>query len=57
MDGKGLHVLPAINFTEANEIWTEDLDRGLDTFDERTRKAKLAMRKIRARRKDDSFTN
>ena len=57
MQGKGTHALPCITFHEANEQWTEDIERGLESFSERTRKAKLAMKRVRARRMDAGITH
>ena len=51
-DGHGIHCLPFIEFLNPNQLWTEDLERGLEPFEERSRKMKLAMRRVRTRRKD-----
>lgn len=50
--GKGLHTLPDLVFSDDTSPWTEDLDRALITFDEKTRIVKLAMKRVRNRRKE-----
>ena len=55
LDGHGIHWLPSIDFQVPNQLWSEDLERGLESFAERSRKMKLAMRRARTKRKDLSL--
>ena len=57
LDGHGIHCLPFIEFHNPNQLWTEDLERGLEPFEERSRKMKLAMRRVRTRRKDQFLSD